>query len=108
MTTYPQLFDGEGVKCYGCKERIILPIDLRRDCGINYHGKCFTSSIDSKLKQGKFTDKLLLEHHLRVLRLCTHSHPDASPLSEVTLDMLEINNRQRLEKFYWKNETPVV
>ncbi len=57
MSTYPDLFKDGNAQCSACKGEIVLPIDLRRDAGTNYHGDCFDKHL---LKE--ITGPIIPEH----------------------------------------------
>ncbi|HIH39484.1 TPA: hypothetical protein HA219_02060 [Candidatus Woesearchaeota archaeon] len=122
MDGYPKMFK-EGVDCSLCSEPIILPIDLRRYAGVNYHGYCFNNKLQSDLdaatktmlskKPGKLNlsnpslvsdDRIDLEYVLKIARVCQPRFGNTfdEGLSEFELiDIAGINTRPQLEKWYW-------
>ncbi|HLD12286.1 MAG TPA: hypothetical protein VJB87_01700 [Candidatus Nanoarchaeia archaeon] len=114
MESYPEYFTGKRkVSCYGCKKPIILPIDLRRDRGFDFHGHCQGVAVKKELQEhgeALTHDTEGLEYRLRVARLC---RPRTTMLDEqdtiLTLGLLEfydIATRAQLEAYYWHGKTP--
>ncbi len=122
MNGYHDLF-ARGVACTYCSEPIILPIDLRRHHGTNYHGYCFINRIKDELGaavrtilSSKFkkldlskpdmvtSDPYDLECLLKIARVCCPRFGNTfdKGLSEFELiDVAGIKTRPELENWYW-------
>ncbi len=122
MDGYPDRFK-RGIDCSFCSKPIILPIDLRRHNGIDYHGYCFYNRIKEELKDATriistserpkidlsisplvSDDVYDLEIILKIARVCMPRFGNTfdEALSEFWLtDVKRITTREQLEKWYW-------